>query len=111
MIEVLRRRGGARWLAIEMGKETESLVPMRHLRQAVKTSAFELVQSFPIQAYQTDRVDVYRLKLPVAEVDEVELPFPVLGEGVKFRVRPIPSRRPEMPMAASLALNVSQSNQ
>jgi hypothetical protein len=92
MIEVLRRRGGARWLAIEMGKETESLVPMRHLRQAVKTSAFELVQSFPIQAYQTDRVDVYRLKLPVAEVDEVELPFPVLGEGVKFRVRPIPSR-------------------
>jgi hypothetical protein len=92
MIEVLRQRGGARWLAIEMGKETESLVPMRHLRQAVKTSAFELVQSFPIQAYQTDRVDVYRLKLPVAEVDEVELPFPVLGEGVKFRVRPIPPR-------------------
>jgi hypothetical protein len=92
MIEVLRQRGGARWLAIEMGTETESLDPMRHLRQAVRTSAFELVQSFPISAYQTDRVDVYRLKLPVAEVDEVELPFPVLGEGVKFRVRPIPSR-------------------
>jgi hypothetical protein len=29
----------------------------------------------------------------VAEVDEVELPFPILGEDLKYRVRPIPRRR------------------
>ena len=38
------------------------------------------------------RVDVYRLTLPIVEVDEVELPFAVLGPDVKYRVRPIPSR-------------------
>ncbi len=92
VIDILRRRGGARWLAIEIGKETEQVAAMRYLRQAVKTPAFELVRSFPIAAYQTERVDVYRLKLPIAEVAEVELPFPVLGQDVKYRVRPIPSR-------------------
>ena len=92
VIEVLRQRGGCRWLVIEMGTETENIVPMRHLRQAVKTPAFELVRSFPITAPQTDRVDVYRLTLPIVEVDEVELPFAVLGPDVKYRVRPIPSR-------------------
>jgi hypothetical protein len=93
VIEVLRRRGGCRWLAIEMGRDTDSIAPMRHLREAVKTSAFELVQSFPIAAYQTERVDVYRLKLPVVEVEEVELPFPILGPDVKYRARPIQARR------------------
>jgi hypothetical protein len=93
VIDLLRRRGGARWFAIEIGKETEKLAPMRYLRQAVKTDAFELVRSFPITGREVDRVDVYRFKLPVAEQDEVELPFPVLGQDVKYRVRPIPSRR------------------
>lgn len=92
-IDILRRRGGARWLAIEIGKETDKVAPMRYLREAVKTDAFELVRSFPIAAHQTERVDVYRLKLPITEVDEVELPFPVLDQDVKYRVRPIPSRR------------------
>jgi hypothetical protein len=93
VIDILRQRGGARWLAIEMGKETEKIAPMRYLREAVKTSAFDLVRSFPITGREVDRVDVYRFNLPVAEIDEIELPFPVLGQDVKYRVRPIPSRR------------------
>ena len=68
---------------------------MRHLRDAVKTSAFELVSSFPIDALVIDRVDVYRFKIPVAEVQEVELPFPILGTDVTYRVHPIPSRHSE----------------
>ncbi len=109
VIDILRRRGGARWLVIEIGKETDALGPMRDLRQAVKTPAFELVRSFPIAAYQTERVDVYRLKLPVAEVDEVELPFPVLGQDVKYRVRPIPSRRSANSIVNTAGLNLAQS--
>ena len=92
VIDVLRQRGGCRWIAVEMGAETEGFIPMQHLREAVKTSAFEFVRSFPITAHNTDRVDVYRLTLPVVSVDEVELPFAVLGPNVKYRVRPIPSR-------------------
>ena len=93
VIEVLRQRGGCRWLVIEMSKEAEDYVPMQHLRQAVKTSAFELVRSFPIIAMNKSiNVDVYRFKLPIVEVDEVELPFAILGPNVKYRVRPIPPR-------------------
>ena len=103
VIDILRRRGGARWLAVEIGKETDKLAAMRYLRQAVKTPAFELVRSFPIAAYQTERVDVYRLKGPITEVDEVELPFPVLGQDVKYRVRPIPSRRSANTLVESTA--------
>ena len=92
VIEVLRHRGGCRWLAIEMGAETENIASMRYVRQAVKTSAFALVRSFPITAPQTDRVDVYRFILPIEAVDAIELPFAILGPDVKYRVRPIPPR-------------------
>jgi hypothetical protein len=107
VIDLLRRRGGSRWLAIEMGKETDKVASMRYLRQAVKTPAFDLVRSFPISAYQTERVDVYRFNLPVAEVDEVDLPFPVLGQDVKYRVRPIPSRRSANTILNSAAWSLS----
>jgi len=93
VIEVLRQRGGCRWLVIEMGGKTASVPAQQHLRQAVKTPAFELVQSFPITARDASlRVDVYRLTLPVAEVDEVELPFASLGPDVQYQVHPIPPR-------------------
>ncbi len=93
VIDILRQRGGARWFAVEIGKETVQVAPMRYLRQALQTPDFELVRSFPITGREVDRVDVYRFKLPVAQVDKIELPFPVLGQGVKYLVRPIPSVR------------------
>ena len=92
VIDVLRRRGGCRWVAVEMSTEAESFIPMQQLREAVKTPAFEFVRSFPITARGIERVDVYRFTLPVVPVDEVELPFAVLGPDVKYRVRPIPPR-------------------
>lgn len=90
---MLQERGGSRWVAIEVSRRKEKYVlPAQHLREAVKTSAFELVRSFPIEGSPVDRIDLYRFKLPVAEVQEVELPFPVLGPDVKYRVRPVPTR-------------------
>ncbi|MHB8865670.1 MAG: ArnT family glycosyltransferase [Pirellulaceae bacterium] len=95
VIEVLQRRGGCRWLAIEVFRGGPELLPMRHVRAAVNTSACELIRSFPIQGATIERVDVYKLKLPVADVQDVELPFPILGPDVKYRVRPIRPRRIE----------------
>jgi hypothetical protein len=91
VIDVLRRRGGCRWLALETGG-VHPCAAVDYLHQAVKTPAFELVRSFPIEAPRIDRVDVYRLRGPVANVETVDLPFPILGPDVTYRVRPIPAR-------------------
>jgi hypothetical protein len=93
VVKALRTRGGCRWLAVEMGPAAEQVAPARLLREAVKGPEFERVRSFPIaNGRGIERVDVYRLLGPVEHVDEVELPFPMLGEGVGYRVRPIPTR-------------------
>jgi hypothetical protein len=89
----LQERGGCRWLAVEVGKAAEHLVPARLLREVVQGPEFDLVRSFPVAAgLGVERVDVYRLLVPVERQDEVDLPFPMLGEGVSYRVRPIPTR-------------------
>lgn len=98
VLEVLKTRGGCRWLAIANMVESpdtsyvRSIAAGQHLREAVKGPEFELVKSFPIDSLAVDRVDVYRLLAPVERHEEVDLPFPVLGKGVRYRVRPIPSR-------------------
>ena len=93
VVEALRTRGGCRWLAVEVGPAAEQIAPARLLREAVKGPEFERVRSFPIAPGRgIERVDVYRLLGPVERVDEVELPFPILGEGVSYRVTPIPTR-------------------
>jgi hypothetical protein len=92
VIQVLQDRGGARWMAIERGPRDRVVPPMAHLRDAVESPAFELVRSFPVDGLLVDRVDLYRFTLPIAEVSEVELPFPGLGPNVKYRVRPISPR-------------------
>jgi hypothetical protein len=55
---------------------------------------FKFVGYFPIAAPVAKGVEVYRLTIPVDRPDEVELAFPILGQGGHFRVRPIPSRGP-----------------
>jgi hypothetical protein len=89
VIRVLREQGGARWLAVEIPARGQQSAPVRALHEALGTSDFELVRSFPIDARSVKRVDVYRLRLPVSDVKEVELPFPVLGTDVRYRTRPV----------------------
>jgi hypothetical protein len=89
VIRVLREQGGARWLAIEIPVRGQRSAPVRSLHEALETSDFELVRSFSIDARSVERVDVYRLRLPVSDVKEVELPFPVLGPEVRYRTRPV----------------------
>jgi hypothetical protein len=93
VVEVLRTRGGCRWLAVEVGGEVEQVGPAQLLREAVRGPEFELVRSFPVDSDRgVERVDVYRLLGPVERVEEVDLPFPILGEQATYRVRPIRSR-------------------
>lgn len=93
VVAVLRTRGGCRWLAVEVGGAAEQLPPALRLREALRGPDFERVRSFPVFPHRlVERVDVYRLRGPVERVDEVELPFPILGEGAAFRVRPIEPR-------------------
>ena len=58
----------------------------------VKTEDFEFVRSFPVVAKKIDRIDVYRFRLPVAEIEEVEIPFMILGPDVKLKVQPVATR-------------------
>lgn len=89
ILETLRTRGGCQWLAIEVGSSSERIAPMRKLREVVKRPEFEFVQSFPVTGQGIDRVDVYRLLVPVRRPDKVVLPFPALGDDARFQVAPI----------------------
>jgi hypothetical protein len=89
VIEALQTRSGCRWIAVEEGDFADNLVAMPQLREAVKGSEFELVQSFPIEGRGIHRVDLYRLILPFeSSAETVELPFPHLRRDSPFSVRP-----------------------
>lgn len=88
VIERLREQVGCRWLAIEIGSSSREVAAARLLREAVQEPPFEFVRSFAVSGAGAERVDVYRLIGPVAEVDEVELPFLLLG-GERYTVKPI----------------------
>jgi hypothetical protein len=94
MVEVLRERGGCRWLAIEIGGFSQSVGPAQFLREAVQGPEFELIRTFPIDSPNVDRLEVYRFRLPVQTPDEVDLPFPSLGGESHYHVRPISPRAP-----------------
>lgn len=89
VVEVLRTECGCQWLAIERSEGSDQIAAAKYLRQAVAGPEFQFVKSFPILAHGTTQVDVYRFLLSAQKPDELELPFPILGEGVKFRAKPI----------------------
>jgi hypothetical protein len=89
VVQVLHERGGCRWLAVEKSKQSEQIPAALLLRKAVQGSEFELVRSFPVSGSGLDRIDVYRFKMMPKQIEEIDLPFPILGEEVHFKARPI----------------------
>ena len=89
VVRTLQQRGGCRILAIESGAQSEEIPAARLLREAVRGPHFELLRSFPIAGGGLERIDVYRFRLDPMPVDDVDLPFPGLGDNARFRVRPI----------------------
>ena len=89
IVHTLQTRGGCRWLAIEISKQSKQVPAANLLRETVQGPQFEFIRSFPISGPGLDRVDVYRFKLNPCPIEEADLPFPILGEDVRFKVRPI----------------------
>ena len=92
VVEMLRTRGGCRWLAVEFGRLAEEVAPAQRLRGTIKGPQFKLVKSFPIAGWGVKRVDIYRFLVPVQTPADVDLPFPIMGGDAHQRVRPIPRR-------------------
>jgi hypothetical protein len=89
VVQTLRTTGGCRWLAIEISEQAKQVPAMTLLRKTVQGSHFEVVRSFPVSGPGLDRIDIYRFKPDLNSIEEVDLPFPVLGENVTLRIKPI----------------------
>jgi hypothetical protein len=92
VVERIQSNCGCRWLAIEQADEedpADEVAAAGHLREAVRGPEFEFIRSFPIDASPPMRIDIYRFRLPVKPREFLELNFPALGGGGRFRVKPI----------------------
>jgi hypothetical protein len=91
VVALLQNRCGCRLLVVERQLDpTVTLVEPAHLlRQVLTRSPFRLVRSFPFAAPYVTHVDIYEQLGPIAYPDTVELPFPVLGQGVTYEAKPI----------------------
>lgn len=100
VVDRLREDGGCRWLAIEADPRKAQIAAVGLLREALVGADFEFIRSFPLVGDGVHsvgdgprRVDIYRLRGPLRAIDEVDLPFPILGPEVVFRIRPIATRK------------------
>ncbi len=91
VIEALQRRSGCRWLAIDEG--IGPLPAASLLREVVRGPEFEWVRSFPIHMGGVMRLDVYRMLIPVAAPEAIDLPMDMLGPGARLETRAIDRRR------------------
>jgi hypothetical protein len=85
----LRTRSGCQWVAVEVGSYSEWGRGAKLLREAVRGPDFELVRSFPIAAFNVERVDLYRLSGPVKPLERVTLSAPSLSGETWSEVEPI----------------------
>jgi hypothetical protein len=92
VVAAIRQQSGCRWVAIEIAPESELPVSDRYLRQALEGPEFERVQSFPITAGPVSRVDLYRVRAPVAPAPPMDLRFPSFSDRVFRSVQPIATR-------------------
>jgi hypothetical protein len=94
VVDLLLTSGGCQWVVVNEHPDNERSAAPWHLRKAVKGPQFELVKSFPItkkraSGVKKTRIDVYRILVPIKQVDEVDMPLFSLGEGVRIRIKPI----------------------
>ena len=93
---VLQEKCGCEWVAIEKRGASDWIPAASYLREALRGPEFQYVKSFPIRAPEPTRIDVYRFLPAMTVPEELELPFPNLGVGSKFKASPATrSRRAE----------------
>jgi hypothetical protein len=94
VVGVLQNKGGCQWVVVANKPAAPKIAAPRHLRKAVKGPQFELVKSLPITKIQETGVEktsvcVYRLLVPVEEVEEIDMPFFGRGENLHHQSKPI----------------------
>ena len=84
----LREGCGCRYLVIE--REFDGTVATeKYLRTALNDGQFRLVRTFPVEMPTVRHIDVYELLNTGVIPETFEFTFPVLGDGVSYRVRPV----------------------
>jgi hypothetical protein len=86
---IVQKECGCGWVAIERTNGPDPVAAIGYLREALGGPEFQRVASFPIDSQLTRAVDVYRVVMPIEVPETLELPFPILGEGITFGARPI----------------------
>ncbi len=89
LVELLRTKSGTAWVAVEVGPFSEWAWEQRLLRRAVTGPDFELVRSFPVQAPNAQRVDLYRLRGAITPVSTVDVHFASFSNLTFYHVVPI----------------------
>jgi hypothetical protein len=86
---LLRTKSGCRWIAIEVGANSNWAQGQKLLRRAVAEPSFELVKSFPLVAPNAERIDLYRLTGPVPPAPVVNVRVPSFSHNTFSQVLPI----------------------
>ena len=89
VVRLVRTKSGCRWVAIEVHDEGDTSVARGVLREALARPEFELVRSFPISGGYINRVDLYRVTVPVDPITSVDLEFPAFNDRKLSGVVPI----------------------
>ena len=89
VVTALRSRAGTRYVAFERGSIEHEVAGRRLLREALQRADFTLVRSFPVSAWDTRRIDLYRLEGTVTPILGVDLTFPSFSTRRFLQVRPI----------------------
>jgi hypothetical protein len=89
VVEAFRKRCGCQYLVIARSSIPYRVDAIQHLYKALEGPEFQFVRSFPIVNYVPMHVDVYRFVPETATPQALELPFPNLGVGKTFEVKPL----------------------
>jgi hypothetical protein len=86
--QALQEHCGCRYLLVE--RESRDNIPAeKYLREALRSPEFHMVRTFKVEAPTVRNVDVYEFLGAGQPPHEFELFFPLLGDGVTYRVQPI----------------------
>ncbi len=90
VVERIRHRCGCRLLVVErqVGRGMGALQAPQLLRRALGDGPFRLLRSFSVRTPDVSDVDVYEAPEPRNGLPLVELPFPAIGEGATYEVKP-----------------------
>lgn len=88
VVDRLQRECGCRYLVVERQSNSETKAGY-YLQQALAGPDFRLVRTFRVQAPRVSDVDVYEYQGKLVVPESFDIPFPVLGEKVAPKIKPL----------------------